>query len=234
MRRIGGILTWLLLGAAAGQAQTISPVIVEFREKGRGSFQVLNDSFVPLNAVVEARSFSVDEDGKPTFRHLGPEIELKLSTTSFRLGPQQAYTVFYEARADRVPAWFCIYVVITGRTTTNGIQLVVELPHTVYLVTKKPASREFLSLLRAESLKTGSIHEVEAELENRGEAFIRVQEVEVVSAKGKKTYAGFPFFPGQRRKLRLNWNQPGDPQLLVLKFPQFKIEKAIRTNVASQ
>ncbi len=233
MRQIGGMLAWLLLGAAVAQAQTISPVIVEFREKARGSFQVLNDSFVPLNAVVETRSFSVDGDGKPTFRPLDPEIEIKLSTMSFRLGPQQAYTVFYEASAVRAPAWFCIYVVITGRTTANGIQLVVELPHTVYLVTRKPAGRESLSLLRAESLRTGSTHEIEAELENRSQAFIRVQEVEVVSASGKKTYAGFPFFPGQRRKLRLDWNQPGDPQMLVLKFPHFKLEQPIRISVAS-
>ncbi len=234
MKLIGGTLAWLLLGAGAAQAQTISPVIVEYREKARGSFQVLNDSLVPLKAVVEARSFSVDAEGKPSFRPLDPEVELKLSTTSFRLGAQQSYSVFYEAKAARVPVWFCIYVVVTGRSTSNGIQLVVELPHTVYLVTRKPAGRESLSLLRAESFKTGSTHEVEAELENRSEAFIRVQEVEVISAGGKKSYAGFPFFPGQRRKLRLDWNQPGEPRTLVLKFPQFKIEKAIQTNVASQ
>jgi hypothetical protein len=219
------LLGLLLSGlATAARAQTISPVIVEYREKARGKFQLVNDSIQPLSVVLEPRSFTVDEQGKPTFRALDPQIRLRLSTMSFRLAPRQTYTVFYQATAGRLPAWFTIYATITGPAMPAGIKVALELPHTVYLLTKKPLTRASVQVLRAE-IQAGR---VEAELENRGQEFSRVQEVEITSASGKKTYPGFPFFPGQRRSLQLDWHQPGQPQRLVLKFAQFKLEHPIR------
>ncbi|MBI4462860.1 MAG: hypothetical protein HY653_08150, partial [Acidobacteria bacterium] len=52
---------------------------------------------------------------------------------SFRLPPQQTFYVFYEATADRLPAWFTIYCGFSGLPSYEGINVVVELPHTVYL-----------------------------------------------------------------------------------------------------
>lgn len=73
-------------------AQTISPVIVEYREKAQGKFQLTNDSDFPLFVVLEPQSFSVDKGGNPTFRPLDPGIHVSLSTMSFRLAPKQVYT----------------------------------------------------------------------------------------------------------------------------------------------
>ena len=225
MKKIFILAAGLLLLVLSSAAQTVSPVIVEYREKARGSFQIYNDSFVPLAVVLEPRSFSVDTLGQPTFRPLDPEIRVELSETSFRVGPQQTYNIFYKAQSTRLPAWFTIYSTITGPQTPTGIKLVIELPHTVYLLTKEPLARESLVLQRADS----GGKQFEAEIENRGREFIRVQEVEVLSASGKKGFAGFPLFPGQRRILKLDWGEAAEPQRITLKFEKFKLESPLRS-----
>ncbi len=224
--RIGSLLAWLALAAVTAGAQTISPVIVEYREKAQGKFQLTNDSDFPLFVVLEPQSFSVDKEGNPTFRTLDPGIHVSLSTMSFRLAPKQVYTVFYRGSADRLPAWFVIYATITGKTTPTGIKIALELPHTVYLLTKKPLAREDVVWLRADVLSDKK--QIEAEVENRGGEISRVLEVEVASPAAKKEYSGFPLFPGQRRAMQLDWDQPGEPQRIVLKFERFKTESAIR------
>jgi hypothetical protein len=213
--------TICLAGAAA--AQTVTPVIVEYKEKARGSFQIVNDTFAPMSVVVEARSFSVDSEGKPAYRALDPEIKVELSATSFKIGPQQRYTVFYKAGAERLPAWFTIYSSITGPQAAGGIKLVLELPHTVYLMTKRPLARENVVLRAGQS----GAKSIEGEIENRGAEFSRVQLVEVHSAAGKKEFPGFPLFPGQRRQLKLDWDGAAAPHKVVLKFEHFQIEQEI-------
>lgn len=215
-----------MLAAACAAAQTISPVIVEYREKARGSFSIQNDAFVPINVVLEARSFSVDSEGNPTFRALDPEIKIELSATSFRIGPQQSYSVTYKAESSRLPTWFSIYATITGPQTTNGLKLVIELPHTVYLLTKRPLPRD--SVFFAEGPALNASKQIQAEVENRGAEFSRVREIEVVTASGRQQFAGFPLFPGQKRNLQIAWEQPGEPQMLVLKFDHFKVESPIK------
>jgi hypothetical protein len=216
----------VLFLAIAAQAQTVSPVIMEYREKAKGQFQISNDSVVPLNVSLEPRSFSVDGEGHPTFRKLDAEVHVRLSTTSFRLGPKQAFTIFYDASAARPPVWFTIYATITGPPNPSGLQLALELPHTVYLLTKKPLVREEVVVGRAE-FRNGEGAHIEAEIESHGKDFGRVQSVEVLSEAGKKDYAGFPLFPGQRRALSLEWDQPGTPQRMVLKFEKFQVEHSI-------
>ncbi len=227
MRIIRGVgpLAVLFLTIAA-QAQTVSPVIVEYREKAKGQFQISNDSVVPLNVSLEPRSFSVDGEGHPTFRKLDAEIHVRLSTTSFRLGPKQTFVIFYDASSTRTPAWFTIYSTLTGPPNPTGLQLALELPHTVYLLTKKPLVREEVIVARAE-FQGGQDAHVEAEIESRAKEFGRVQLVQVVSEAGKKDYAGFPLFPGQRRAVSLEWDQPGTPQRLVIKFEKFQVEQVI-------
>jgi len=56
----------------------------------------------PLNVVLEAKSFTVSETGEISYRALDPNIHLKLSTTSFRIQPQQTYYVFYEASSPQI------------------------------------------------------------------------------------------------------------------------------------
>jgi hypothetical protein len=210
------------------RAQTISPVIVEYADKADGRFQLYNDAEIPLTVVLEAHSFSVDSEGRATFRKLDPGMHVQLSTTSFRLAPKQTYYVFYKATTETYPNWFCVYATVTGPTTPNGLKLALELPHTVYLTGRKPLDQSKVSWNRAEVAVSGDRRQVTAEIENHGTEFSRVQEVEVISSAGKQTFAGFPLFPGQRRNIELDWDQPGTPQQIVLKFQHFKVESNLR------
>jgi hypothetical protein len=222
-------LLLLLYPSAALQAQSISPVIVEYQGKARGSFELKNDTLFPFSVVLEPLSFSVDADGNPRYRRLDPEIRVRCSATSFRIPPKQSYTVYYEANAEQLPTWFTIYATIaSGTVSQQGVRVALRLPHTVYLLPKKKFDRGSVVFLRAESIPRQK--KVELELQNSGEQFARVQEVELDSASGKKTYSGFPFFPGQRRKLELDWDKAAGPSRVVLKFDKFKVSAAIKTS----
>jgi hypothetical protein len=214
--------------APLAPAQTISPVIVEYTDKADGRFQLYNDADIPLTVVVEPHSFSVDPTGKATFRKLDPGLHVELSSTSFRLAPKQTYYVFYKATTETFPNWFCIYATVTGPTTSTGLKLALELPHTVYLLGHKSLDQSQVSWDRAEITVKGDKRLITAEVENHGTEFSRVQEVEVVSSSGKKSFGGFPLFPGQHRQIELDWDQPGVPQQLVLKFSHFKMESDLK------
>jgi len=229
VRLITAIALLLVFAGApvcAQQGPTISPVIVEYKEKGRGRFEVQNNTVVPLNVVLEPRSFSVDEQGRPHFRPLDAGIHIKLSAMSFRLAPRQTFSVFYEASAEKMPAWFTVYAMVTGATTPEGIKLVIELPHTIYLLPGQPMQQESVQFLRAAA--SADAKTIEAEVENRSAEFDRVLEVEVTSRAGKETYPGFPLFPGQKRILQLPWDKKESPAKVVLKFAKFSVEETVR------
>ena len=234
MKRCFGILLLLFAAVTQVHAQTISPVIQEYQGKADGRFQIYNDQEVPLTVVLEPHSFAVDANGNPTFRKLDPEIHVQLSSTSFRLQPKQTYFVFYKASSETLPNWFCIYATVTGSTTTTGIKLAIQLPHTVYLLDKKTLERDQVAWVRAESSPAGNKRKIVAEVENHGSEFSRVREVEVTSVNGKQAYAGFPLFPGQRRLLELEWDGSTEPEHIQLSFDRFKMESDLKVASAAQ
>ena len=234
MKRMFLAAAYLCFLAPPALAQTISPVIVEYADKADGRFQVYNDAEIPLTVVLEPHSFTVDSTGKAIFRKLDPGLHVQLSTTSFHLAPKQTYYVFYKATTEAHPNWFCIYATVTGPVSASGLKLEIELPHTVYLVGRKPLDQSQVSWNRAEISTEGGKQLVTAEVENHGAEFSRIQEVEVTSAAGKQIFAGFPLFPGQRRDIELDWDQPGVPQRIVLKFQRFKIESSLKNSPATQ
>jgi hypothetical protein len=223
---------WKFLGALAGllmavpviRAQSISPVIVEYREKAKGQLWVTNDTLYPMDVVLEAFSFRVDESGEPHYGPLERDIRVRFSPTGFRLGPLQHYAVSYEALAEPLPAWFTIYATVTRADSRSDLRVAMQLPHTVYILPRKSLEREAVLFHRAERGANGQIH---VEIENGSEEFARVQEVEVISTSGKTTYPGFPFFPRQRRILSLEVDPDTHPQRVILKFARFKLEQPI-------
>ena len=125
------------VAVAMGHAQTVRPVINELSNPAKGRVEYVNDSLTPLNVVLEAKSFSVSETGEITYRPLDADVHLKLSTTSFRIQPQQTYYVFYEATAPKSPTWFVIYAAFSGFPfrSAQGMNVRLELPPTVEKVT---------------------------------------------------------------------------------------------------
>lgn len=208
------------------RAQSVRPVIAEYIEKARGRFDLVNDSLLPLNVVLEAKSFSVAEDGSPAFRSLDKDIHLKLSQKSFRIPPQQTYYVFYEATAPRYPAWFVIYASFSGLPQQSGLNVQIELPHTVYMGQKVALTRDEVQLGRAEYLP-GS-NQVQIEIRNIGDRLGRVSEVEVRSDREKTVYPGFPLMPGSHRVVSVEWKLGVPPQRAIVQFKNFKVETPLQ------
>ncbi|MBI4165035.1 MAG: hypothetical protein HY508_04805 [Acidobacteria bacterium] len=207
-------------------AQAIRPVIAEYNEKARGRFDLVNDSLIPLNVVLETKSFSVGEDGSPTFRPLDKSIHLKLSQMSFRIPPQQTYYVFYEATAPHYPAWFVIYASFSGLPQQSGLNVQVELPHTVYMGQKVALTRDEVQLGKAEYLP--GLKQVQIEIKNIGDRLGRVSEVEVRGDREKTAYSGFPLMPGSRRRVTVEWKSSVPPQRAIVQFKNFKIETPLQ------
>ncbi len=234
MKRVIFGFVCILFVAKLAPAQTISPVIVEYTDKADGRFEVYNDGDLPLTVVVEPHSFTVDSTGKATFRPLDPSLHVELSTTSFRVAPKQTYYVFYKATTETYPNWFCIYATVTGATTSTGLKLALQLPHTVYLLGRKSLDESKITWNKAELTVSGDKRQITAEVENHSSEYGRVQEVDILSGSRKQTFPGFPLFPGQKRDLQLDWDQPGTPEQIVLKFPKFKMESGLKEPIVAQ
>ena len=104
----------LFLSACVASAQTIRPVIVEYVGQAKGRFELLNDSLVPTNVIVEPKGFLIRATGQVIYQDLDPSLHVKLSATSLRIPPKQGRFVFYEAKADLLPAWFVINCTFVG------------------------------------------------------------------------------------------------------------------------
>lgn len=217
----------MLTLAGPALAQTVRPVIVEYEGKRiRGKFDLLNDQLMPVNVILEARSFDVTEEGDPVFRSLDPSVTLKLSEMSFRLPAQQSRTIFFEARAESIPAWFTIYATFSGMPRRQGIEVEVELPHTVYMLSREPLGA---ADVRVESAVWDSVaRNVSVRLRNVGPRLGRVEEAEVRAKKEKRQSGSFPLLPGATRRVLIPWDAPGAPSTYRLKFQRFVVEDSLR------
>jgi hypothetical protein len=223
-RIVLGTLIALLSLHAVARAQAISPFIAQYQGKAQGQFQITNTTLFPMDVVLEPFSFVVNSKGQPKYGPLEPGIRVRLSSTSFRLGPKQVYTVYYEASADVLPAWFTIYATVTRANNHADIRVAFQLPHTVYLLPKTTVEKESVVFRQAAYAAGGTVR---VELENRSADYARVQEVDLVTDSGKKAFPGFPFFPHQRRILELAADKGARPERVVIRFPKFKVEQSI-------
>ena len=224
-----------LLGMGGyARAQTVRPVVAELGNPAKGRVEYVNNAITPLNVVLEAKSFTVSETGEIAYRALDPNVHLKLSATSFRIQPQQTYYVFYEASTEAAPAWFVIYAAFSGFPfrTQQGMNVRVELPHTVYLLPKQSLQKEQVQVKRAEFHPESN--KVLVEVENTGEVFGRVLETSINYRKKKEDGPGFPVFPHSRRimEIALEDNDGGKniPERVELSFQNFKLEEKLRAS----
>ena len=231
----GGFLALALNAGAA--AQTVRPVISELGNPAKGRVEYVNDGLTPLNVVLEAKSFTVSEKGELNYRPLDPDIHLKLSATSFRVQPKQTYYVFYEASAPPSPTWFVIYASFSGFAfrTAQGMNVRLQLPHTVYLLPKQRAEKADVHVVRAELDEAGS--KVLLEVENTGDNFGRVLQTQLANGRKKEEAPGFPIFPHSKRILEVPLDAKSDrdslPTELSLQFENFKVEQKLQMKGSS-
>ena len=212
-------------------AQTVRPVISELGNPAKGRVEYVNDSLTPLNVVLEAKSFTVSEQGELSYRPLDPSIHLKLSATSFRIQPKQTYYVFYEASAPPSPTWFVIYASFSGFPfrTAEGMNVRLQLPHTVYLLPKQRVEKADVRVLRAEL--DARDNKVLLEVENTSDNFGRVLQTQLASGRKKQDAPGFPIFPHSKRILEVPLDPKADrdtPTGVSLQFDNFKVEEKIQ------
>ena len=229
-KALGLILVGLWAFPAA--AQTVRPVVVEYKGKAASRFEVVNRSDFPVQVILEARSFDVTLEGKPVFRPLDDHIQLKLSSMSFRIPPRGSHYVFYKATTDALPAWFVIYSTFRGLRTPEGMNLAIELPHTVYLLQKEPLGREDVRLSSAEFLPGEK--KLVVELENPSERLGRVLTVNLGGGQNRQTIGGFPLMPAGRRRIVVDWTQAGTPGKVEVRFRKFTLKKEVLVRSSGQ
>jgi hypothetical protein len=218
-RLVATLLQAAVLIAWAGTAtgQTISPLVSEYREKARGRVTLQNDSDWPLDVVLRTRGFTLTDDGQLHDLPIAPEIKIDLSAMSLRIPAGQKRYVFYEATAQRRPAWFVLFAVFSGfpARDTGGVNVQVELPHVIYLLPKATISATDV-VARLVEIRSED-HRAVVEVENIGPNFVRFLETEVQHASQKADSVPFPLLPGGRRRLEVVWNAAEEPDRIVLK-----------------
>jgi hypothetical protein len=178
--------------------------------------------------VVEAKSFRVDDKGAITYRPLDGNIHLKLSATSFRIPPQQSYFLFYEASSDASPAWFVIYGAFSGFgfRTAQGMNVRIQLPHTVYLLPKDGVQQSEIKVVSCDF--DAAAKKVKLVAQNSGRNFGRIQQAFLSAGKKREEGAGFPIFPQSRREMEYTWDGDAPPEKLVLELEKFKVESEVQ------
>jgi len=238
-RRIAGSAILLFLASILASAQTVRPVIDEIvGNPVKGRIEYVNDGLLPLTVVLELRSFSVSETGEASFRPIDPDIHVKLSSTSFRIQPQQTYYVFYEATAPKLPSWFVIYANFTGfgLRTAQGMNVRLQLPHTVYMLPKEPLQKSELQITSAEL--DAAQNKVTLEVENSGDKFGRIFGTQLVYAKKKQDAQGFPIFPHSKRILEIPLDEKAAgenvPVEISMQTKDFKLEQKLVRHDSAQ
>jgi len=208
----------------------VRPAVVEYPEAARGKFELVNETLFPMTVVLEPRGFHVTPAGELFDDPLDTtQVKLRLSAMSFRIPPLQSYTVFYEATATRLPAWFQVISAMTGARTQNGLNVRIELPHVVYLLQKQPLKRADV-VVRDFSFDSTSRHAI-LDLENTSSSLGRVLASELGGAgRGATPAGGFPLFPQSRRRVEIPWEGAGNPERILLRFANFSLEERRRSS----
>ena len=226
---VGGALAALSLGLGAAlpaAGQTVSPVIVEYHGAGgAGNFNLNNDSMQTLVVTLEPKSFAIDRDGKGEFRKLDATTHVSFSETSVRLPPKSRRTVYYKASAAAYPAWFSVYAIFHGLPKQNGVNVQLELPHTVYLLGDAKQSKAARGDLQLEDVRVAD-GILSGSVVNRSGKMLRVEELAALQAGHAKVAAGgFPLLPGGVHDFRVKLAGVESPARVSLHYGGVAVEQ---------
>ena len=226
--RAGLLSGMLLMFAASLPAQQVSPVVAQYKTKAQARFELENLTLIPASVVLEAVSFTLSEDGKPTYRPLDSHIKLKLSTMSLRIPPKQKRFVFYEVASEQLPAWFVIYSTFGKTVEEEKVNLQFRLPHTVYLRQKEPLQESDVIIRQAEYFP--ETRQVVVLIENTSPRLGRTQEADARAGRRRKIFGNFPLFPNSRRRLTMEWEEKDPPKEVRFRFEKFSLRSEVISN----
>lgn len=220
----------LALTAAPACAQVVAPPVVDYQERASGpaaSFDISNRGLRPVAVILEPYSFWVDTLGEV---HYAPfdtsRVRLELSTMSLRLPPRSTYSVQYDARAPRLPAWFVITATFAG-PPTRGLNIRLQLPHVVYLDQPQPLEASDVAI-RAFQWDPGA-RTVRFKIVNTGDRLGRCTRGRVQAPGHAQPVPDFPVFPHFMRWVIMPWNSPRPPEQLELSCGGFTLGAAHAT-----
>ena len=206
-------------------AQTVQPVIVEYKGKADGRFAITNNTLVPMVAVLEPKSFSITPEGKGVFRPLDDSIHVELSSMSVKLQPRQTYYVFYKASADKLPAWFTVYTSFSPEHHGDGLDVKIMLPHTIYLYQKQPLTEAEVEV--KDVSYNATTRKLTCDLENKSPDLARVQLVSATGPHASGELAGFPLLPGGTRHIAMEWSEAVPPTQVDFHFEHFNLKRPV-------
>jgi hypothetical protein len=203
--------------AAPASAQTIRPLLAEHTSRARGRVELRNDADWPLDVVMEARGFIVNEEGELIDAPLSRVIRLRLSAMSLRIPPKETRYVFYDASAEVLPAWFVLYANFRGYPSREfrGTAVQLELPHVVYILPKRTLKDSEVGVRLVQF--AADRHRVVVDVWNSGPEFGRVIATEIHGSGLKKTGVSFPLLPQGRRRLEIDWDGSDPPESILLR-----------------
>jgi hypothetical protein len=225
MSFLSAVVIFLITGNAILSAQTTQPVIVEYAGKADGKIEITNNTLSPMAVILEPKSFSIGPDGRGIFRDLDKGIHLKLSSMSLQLYPKQTYYVFYKATADKLPAWFTVYVTFSSLRHSEGLDVRLMLPHTVYLYQKQVLTEEEVQVRGL--LYDPDTKKLTCDIENSGAGLARVQYVHVTGGHALAEATGFPLLPGGSRHVEIAWKEEYPPTEIDFRFNHFSLKRPI-------
>jgi hypothetical protein len=210
-------------------AQSVQPVIVEYKVKADGKVALTNNTMSPMVVVLEPKSFSITPEGKGVFRDLDSNIHVELSTMSIRLQPKQTYYVFYKATADQLPAWFTLYATFSSPKHSDGLDVRLMLPHTVYLYQKQQIAE---SNIEVKDLSYNiETRRLTCNIQNEGIALTRVQSVHALGDHTSGDLSGFPLLPGGSRHIEMSWTENSPPTEIDFRFEHFHLKRPVTATI---
>jgi hypothetical protein len=219
------LFAFAVLSTLSLAAQTVQPVIAEYKGHGEGRFEVTNNSLTPMVVLLEPKSFSIAPDGKGLFRPLDAAIHVDLSTTSLKLAPKQTAYVFYKADAETLPAWFTVYATFSAPQHSGGLDMRIMLPHTVYLYQPYPLPEEDVRV--TDVIYRAATGKLECNLANEGYSLGRVQEIRTIGGHGAAEAGGFPLLPHGERQLEIDWAGKEPPTEIAFRFDHFTVKRTV-------
>ena len=157
---------------------------------------------------------------------LDTDVHLDLSAKSFPGGAEAVSTPCFIRRSDaHAPTWFTIYASIISNARAGSMNVVIDLPHTVYLLDRETPSANDIVFRPGE--KAEAVHQVSVVVENKSPEFTRVSEIDISSATEQQSYPGFAFCPAQARILHLDRTKSDPPKNIELRFKKFSATHAL-------
>jgi hypothetical protein len=108
---------------------------------------------------------------------------------------------------------------------SDGLDVRIMLPHTVYLYQKQPLTAGEVQVKNL--LYSAGIRRLSCDIENDGEALGRVQSVKATGDHASGDLAGFPLLPGGSRHIEMDWFESQSPTEIDFRFEHFDLKGPI-------